>query len=209
MQDPIQITQYTLAGFVENPIEAKTFLQKYAKGSYDDINRFNLPQPEIDYINELFNQINMGGLTFVEANRLYNLFVCGDKEKHNLFASEKQFEEAICAYLTRSGIKYESQVKCFSGIADIITNSYIMELKLTYNDSDLRHAIGQVIAYSLEEKYRNKIKIILFPTIPDMCNQEYYDYLKFEYNIIICDVPKFRYIMSLDDSKIDISGYDL
>ena len=217
MQEPIQITQYALAGMLDNLTEAKTFLQKYAKGSYDNINRIEIPQSEKDCVNELFKQINFGEISYVEANRLYNLFICDGDTSHNLFASEKQFEEAICAYLTRCNIKYNSQVKCFSGIADIITDNYVIELKLIYNDSELRHAIGQVITYGLEEQYRNKRKIILFPIIPGankkvygndiyspFCKMDYSDYLEAKYDIFVCDVSRFRYIMSLDDSEINI-----
>jgi len=222
MQEPIPITQYALAGFLEDLTEAKIFLTKYAKGSYYNINKSYVKQEEKECVSDLFKQINAGEISFSEANRLYSLFKCEGDNRHNLFTSEKQFEDAICAYLTRCGIPFKTQIQCYSGRLDILTDNYLIELKLTYTESELRHAIGQVVTYGLEEQYRDKRKIVLFPIIPQgnekvysnqFCTparkKNYSDYLEAKYDIFVCDVSRFRYIMSLDDSKIDISGYDL
>ncbi len=217
MQKPIQITQYALAGFLEDLTEAKTFLSKYAKGSYHNINKYGVEQEEINCVNELFEQVNKGEISFAEANRLYGLYKCSGDNKHNVFKSEKQFEEAVCAYLTQCGISFETQIQCFSGRLDILTKSFLIELKITYSDADLRHAIGQVITYGLENEYRDKRKIVLFPIIPNanktvygndvyapLIRKDYSDYLEAKYDIFVCDIDRFKWMMSLGEESIDL-----
>jgi hypothetical protein len=213
----IPITQYALSGLICDPKEAKIFLELYYKNGYKNINRLCVKKGEQEYADELFAKINNGDLTFKEANQLYRISeYCGDC-KSSLFTSEKEFEDSVAAYLTKCGIRFDRQVVCFSGVADIVTDNYLVELKLAYSDQELRHAIGQVITYGLDPQNRGKRKIVLFPRIPGaniqvfgndvyapLMKLDYGDYLEGKYNIFVCDIARFKYIVSLGDDEIDL-----
>lgn len=60
---------------------------------------------------------------------------------------ESKLERDFSDYLRSQGISIQTQVRCDSGIADIVTESKIYELKHQLNRSNLFSAIGQVLLY--------------------------------------------------------------
>jgi hypothetical protein len=61
--------------------------------------------------------------------------------------TEAEFEARFVAHLRAQGIMVERQVACIAGIADVVTDSTIYEIKLLLSKSELFRAIGQVLFY--------------------------------------------------------------
>lgn len=61
--------------------------------------------------------------------------------------TEREIEDRICDYLESKGIQYQRQVPCEIGIADVVTDSTVYELKLSVAGSMIFMAIGQAQAY--------------------------------------------------------------
>tara|TARA_Y100000034_G_scaffold27388_1_gene32678 strand:+ start:121 stop:825 length:705 start_codon:yes stop_codon:yes gene_type:complete len=64
--------------------------------------------------------------------------------------SERDFETAYCRKLASEGVTYRRQVSCEAGIADVLTDEEIIEIKLNLSQSRLFGAMGQVLAYQAE-----------------------------------------------------------
>lgn len=63
---------------------------------------------------------------------------------------EEELEEAIGKSLEEKGVAVQHQVKCQSGIADIVTPSAVYEVKRELDTSSVFSAIGQVLIYRQE-----------------------------------------------------------
>jgi hypothetical protein len=61
---------------------------------------------------------------------------------------ERQMEDAICESLERTGVVFERQVPCGIGIADIVTECRVYEVKKLLSRQTMFHAVGQALAYS-------------------------------------------------------------
>jgi hypothetical protein len=61
--------------------------------------------------------------------------------------SERDMEDQICRHLRSRGIAFERQVPCEIGIADVMTESTVYEIKKSVADSTIFMAIGQALAY--------------------------------------------------------------
>ena len=61
--------------------------------------------------------------------------------------TELEIEDRICDYLESKGIQFQRQVPCEIGIADIVTDSTVYEMKLSVEGSMVFMAIGQAQAY--------------------------------------------------------------
>jgi hypothetical protein len=61
--------------------------------------------------------------------------------------TERDIEDALCEYLESQGIPFQRQVPCEVGIADVLTDSTVYELKLSVAGSTIFTAIGQALAY--------------------------------------------------------------
>jgi len=60
---------------------------------------------------------------------------------------EKEFEDSFCSKLEKEKINYQRQVKCVAGIADVVTDTHVYELKRHLTKSDIISAVGQVLLY--------------------------------------------------------------
>lgn len=103
------------------------------------------------------------GIAVIEEHEDYGLvwhtlFVGGEffrKPISNLFRSESNkkalreidVEEKVASLLQDMGEKVQRQVKCFSGIADIVTDNLIVEVKLLLTISSIKQAVGQLLMY--------------------------------------------------------------
>jgi hypothetical protein len=61
---------------------------------------------------------------------------------------ESELEEAYARNLTRAGLNVRRQVRTSAGIADIVTDDSVIEVKLWLTRSALLSAAGQVTAYA-------------------------------------------------------------
>ncbi len=62
--------------------------------------------------------------------------------------SERLFEDAFCEMLLKDSQIISRQVRCSVGVADVVTESHVYELKLHLSMSNVFRAIGQAIMYS-------------------------------------------------------------
>lgn len=60
---------------------------------------------------------------------------------------EIDVEEKVASLLQSMGEKVQRQVKCLSGIADIVTDNLIVEVKLLLTISSIKQAVGQLFMY--------------------------------------------------------------
>lgn len=70
-----------------------------------------------------------------------------EKSDDSRLGLESSLERDFSEYLRSLGISVETQVQCASGVADIVTENKIYELKHELNRSSLYSAIGQVLLY--------------------------------------------------------------
>lgn len=60
---------------------------------------------------------------------------------------ERSIENAYASILAHRGHKVQRQVRCSNGIADIVTDTAIYEIKLRLTRESLFQAVGQVLLY--------------------------------------------------------------
>lgn len=103
------------------------------------------------------------GIAFIEEHEdyglvWYSLMLRGEfhsKQIAEVFRSknnkktlrEIDVEEKAASLLQDMGEKVRRQVKCFSGIADIVTDNLIVEVKLLLSISSIKKAVGQLLMY--------------------------------------------------------------
>jgi hypothetical protein len=61
--------------------------------------------------------------------------------------SEADLEEDVSTYLDKAGISYQRQFSCKVGVADIVTEAKVYELKKFLTKSNFFGAVGQVLLY--------------------------------------------------------------
>lgn len=59
--------------------------------------------------------------------------------------SETELEEEVSTYLDKTGVSYQRQVPCRVGVADIVTEAKVYELKKNLNESELFRGCGASI----------------------------------------------------------------
>lgn len=64
------------------------------------------------------------------------------------YGEERKMEDAICGGLKERRVRWERQKRCGAGIADIVTDTRVCELKTTISFQSLAQAIGQVLIYA-------------------------------------------------------------
>jgi hypothetical protein len=115
----------------------------------DDIKHYCIERgyiPFIDYDHDLqkwiFHSITHGDLIWKRpiAAKYEALDESG-------FTLESKLERDFSSYLTSLGANVRTQVRCDSGVADIVTENKIYELKHKLNRSSFFSAIGQVLLY--------------------------------------------------------------
>lgn len=91
-------------------------------------------------------------LGFVYHTLLTNDGLCSKKPIASQFSDKKEssgeeaaIEKALCTRLAKSNPK--RQVRCYCGIADIVTDDSIIEVKVFLDRGPVLSAIGQVLAY--------------------------------------------------------------
>jgi hypothetical protein len=72
-------------------------------------------------------------------------------------ASERYMEDKFVDHLASQGRRYRRQVRCEYGIADVVDDEYVYELKT--GNSQVFHAIGQVVLYA--KALRKKPAVVL------------------------------------------------
>ena len=115
----------------------------------DEVKRYCIERgyiPFIDYDHDLqtwiFHSIMHGDLIWkTPIAAKYEAF---DESR---FTLESKLERDFSSYLTNLGMSVQTQVRCDSGIADIVTENKIYELKHQLNRSSFFSAIGQVLLY--------------------------------------------------------------
>ena len=114
-----------------------------------DIERYCVARgwiPFIDYDPELkswiFHSITSGDLIWKKPiAKKYEAI----SESRGL--SEAKLEKEFSEYLKSIGVNVRTQVRCRAGIADIVTDQRIYELKCTLNRATFFQALGQVLLY--------------------------------------------------------------
>jgi hypothetical protein len=81
-----------------------------------------------------------------KLNKTYEEMI-SEKRKETKEQREKQIELALSKQLKQQGVEVRHQVRCQSGIADIVTSHAIYEVKAELTLHELRHAIAQVLSY--------------------------------------------------------------
>jgi hypothetical protein len=71
-----------------------------------------------------------------------------DDRPRRQWQSEREIEEAWCRLLDSQGIAYRRQVQTSCGVADIVTDDTVYEVKLELNRHSLFKAAGQVTLYA-------------------------------------------------------------
>jgi hypothetical protein len=78
--------------------------------------------------------------------------------------TERQMEDEVCKHLESLGIGFERQVPCEIGIADVVTDTTVYELKLSVWGSAIFTAVGQVLAY---RRSLGPARAVILTTRPD------------------------------------------
>lgn len=71
-------------------------------------------------------------------------------EQEKPIGAEKELEDEVCQLLSKTGQTPRRQVRLHSGIADIVTETAVYELKDRLTRASLFEAIGQVLVYRQE-----------------------------------------------------------
>ena len=77
--------------------------------------------------------------------------------------TERDIEDGLCEHLESQGIPFQRQVPCEIGIADVVTDSTVYELKLSVAGSAIFAAIGQVLAYKAAFGLRRAVILAVRP----------------------------------------------
>lgn len=88
-----------------------------------------------------------------KAEAIFHLASCSRREKAAKSAgissplTEKALQKGIALFLTECGESPRQYVSCSTGVADIVSNTYVVEVK---NVTNWKAAIGQAIVYANE-----------------------------------------------------------
>jgi hypothetical protein len=74
-------------------------------------------------------------------------FFFQQNRKQREIKTERGIEVALARQLRKQGHKVQRQIQCESGIADVVTEEAVYEIKFTLTRSRLFEAIGQVLIY--------------------------------------------------------------
>lgn len=160
-------------GAVLNAEYVKEFQEAINEDGSIDLNKVSLEALFADYT-LLFDKEDLAkyfcaralfekGVAVIEEHEDYGLvwhtlFVgekCFQKPISSLFRSESNkkaireidVEEKVASLLHDMGEKVQRQVRCLSGIADIVTDNLIVEVKLLLTISSIKKAVGQLLMY--------------------------------------------------------------
>lgn len=115
----------------------------------NDVNRYCMDRgwiPFIDYDSDLggwiFHSISHGDLIWKKpiAKKYEGMDECE-------VGGEAKLEREFSAHLQSLGLKVWNQVRCDSGVADIVTENKIYELKFKLDRTSFFQAVGQVLLY--------------------------------------------------------------
>ncbi len=76
--------------------------------------------------------------------------------------NEQALEERLCRTLDDNGIRWDRQLRTEAGIADVVTDEAVYEVKLVLDRSSLFKAYGQVTVYA-EVLGRKRRVIVGYP----------------------------------------------
>lgn len=105
---------------------------------------------------------------------------------------EKELQEKFCSYLESQKVSYQQKVVCSFGIADIVTEDSIFEVKREITKYTLKVAVSQLLAYSSCIGGKKNLYIV-----GEINDKEYRDYAQYAKDHLI------RMIIFNDGSFVD------